>query len=92
LANSTCARRTKAKGSGLGAAPADAFILSGYVHAMTNAFGFVLDNASRRWAAAEGVSETVIAAVLLLHQCNADEIAAKLKPDELKHVIRLVGR
>jgi hypothetical protein len=40
-----------------------------------------------RWAAAEGVSETVIAAVLLLHERNVDEIASKLRPDELEQVI-----
>ena len=43
-------------------------------------------------AAAEGVSETVIAAVLLLHERSVDELAAKLRPDELGHVIRLVSR
>jgi hypothetical protein len=40
-----------------------------------------------RWAAAEGVSETVIAAVLLLHERSVDEIASKLRPDELEQVI-----
>jgi hypothetical protein len=59
---------------------------------MTNAFGVELDSESMRWAAAEGVSETVIAAVLLLHERCVDEIASKLRPDELKQVIKLVGR
>jgi hypothetical protein len=45
---------------------------------MTNAFGFVLDRASVRWAIAEGVSKTVIAAVLLLHERSIEEIASKL--------------
>ena len=45
---------------------------------MTNAFRIVLDNASVRRAAAEGVSETVIAAVLLLHERSVDKVAAKL--------------
>jgi hypothetical protein len=59
---------------------------------MTNAFGVVLDSASVRWAAAEGVSETVIAAVLLLHERSVEEIASKFRPDELEQVIKLVGR
>ena len=59
---------------------------------MTNAFRIVLDSASVRRAAAEGVSETVIAAIYLLHERSVDEIAAKLRPDELGHVIRLVSR
>ena len=57
---------------------------------MTNAFQIVLDGASVRRAAAEDVSETVIAAVLLLHKRSASEIASKLNASEL-HVIRLVG-
>jgi hypothetical protein len=59
---------------------------------MTNAFGVVLDSASVRRAAVEGVPETVIAAVRLLHKKSVDEVASKLRPDELGHVIRLVGR
>ena len=59
---------------------------------MTNAFRIVLDSASVRRAAAEGVSETVIAAIYLLHERGVDEVAAKLRPDELGHVIRLVSR
>jgi hypothetical protein len=59
---------------------------------MTNLFGVVLHIESVRWAAAEGVSETVIAGVLLLHERSVDEVASKLRPDELGHVIRLVGR
>ena len=59
---------------------------------VTNAFRIVLDSASVRRAAAEGVSETVIAAVLLLHEQSASEIASKLNASELEHVIRLVGR
>jgi hypothetical protein len=37
------------------------------------------------------VSETVIAAYLL-HERSVDEIAAKLGPDELEQLIKLVGR
>jgi hypothetical protein len=59
---------------------------------MTNLFGIALDQASLRWAAAEGVSETVIAAVLQLHERSVDEIAAKITPQELADVTRLVSR
>ena len=51
-----------------------------------------LDQASLRWAAAEGVSETVIAAVLLLHERGVEEIAGKLMPTELADVTGLVSR
>jgi hypothetical protein len=66
--------------------------MTGYVRAMTNAFGVELDSASIRRAAAEAVPETVIAAIYLLYERTVDEIASKLTPDELGHVIRLVGR
>ena len=45
-----------------------------------------------RWAAAEGVSETVIAAVLLLHERSVKEIAAELSAAELDQVVKLVAR
>ena len=41
---------------------------------MTNRFEFPLLPDDLRWAAAEGVSEDVIAAVLLLHERRVDEI------------------
>jgi hypothetical protein len=66
--------------------------LARYIPVMSNAFGFVLDEASVRRAAVEGVPETVIAAIYLLHERSVGEVAAKLKPDKLEHVIRLVGR
>ena len=66
--------------------------LAGYVLAMSNAFGFVLDEASIRRAVVEGVPETVIAAIYLLHERSVGEVAAKITPDELEHVIKLVGR
>ena len=44
-------------------APADA---AWYARAMGNAYGITLDDASLRWAAAESVPETVIAAICLL--------------------------
>ena len=62
------------------------------IAAMANAFGLVLDSASVRRAAVEVVPETVIAAIYLLHENNVDAVASRLKPDELLHVIRLVGR
>jgi hypothetical protein len=43
---------------------------------MSNRFGIELDQASLRWAAAEGVSETVVAAVLLLHERSVDGIGS----------------
>jgi len=59
---------------------------------MKNRFGLLLDAQDARWATAEGVSETIIAAVLLLHEKSVDEVAAKLRPDELAHVVRFVSR
>jgi hypothetical protein len=47
---------------------------------------------SLRWAAAEGVSEDVISAVLLLHETSVDEVTDKQSSGELAHVVRLVGR
>jgi hypothetical protein len=52
---------------------------------MTNCFGVVLHSESVRWAA-EGVSEDVIAGVLLLDERSVEEIAAKLVPRELEQV------
>ncbi|MGO9397964.1 MAG: hypothetical protein ACLP19_08995 [Xanthobacteraceae bacterium] len=59
---------------------------------MPNPYGITLDPSSVRWAAAEGVSETVIAAVLLLHERSVEEIAPELSATELEQVIKLVGR
>jgi hypothetical protein len=59
---------------------------------MTNRFGLDLYPKEVRWAAAEGVSEDVIAAVLLLHERGVEEIAPQLSPPELEKVIELVGR
>jgi hypothetical protein len=59
---------------------------------MTNPYGVVLDDASLRWAAAESVSEAVIAAICLLETRSVDEIVAKLTPPELEQVIKIVGR
>jgi hypothetical protein len=55
---------------------------------MTNRFGFDLYPKEVRWAAAaEAVSQDVIAAVLLLH----DRIAPQLTATELETIV-LVGR
>jgi hypothetical protein len=59
---------------------------------MTNRFGFDLYPKEVRWAAAEGVSEDVIAAVLLLRHSSVDEIVPQLSAAELEKVIELVGR
>ena len=59
---------------------------------MTNRYGITLDPGAPRWAAAEGVSETVIAAICLLPETSIDEIVAKLTPSELEQVIKIVGR
>jgi hypothetical protein len=60
--------------------------------AMSNPYGITLDEASLRWAAGEGVSEAVIAAICLLDEKSVDEIVAKLSPVELEQVINIVGR
>jgi hypothetical protein len=59
---------------------------------MTNRFGVLLHPDDVRWAATEGVSETVIAAVLLLHERSVQQIVAELTAVELEQVIKLVGR
>jgi hypothetical protein len=51
---------------------------------MANPYGITLDDASLRWAAAEGVPESVIAAICLLDEKSVDEIVAKLSPVELE--------
>jgi hypothetical protein len=45
-----------------------------------------LHSESVRWAAAEGVSEAVIAATLLLHESSVDEILPELSTDEFEQV------
>jgi hypothetical protein len=59
---------------------------------MSNHFDLLLHPDDVRWAAAEGVTETVIAAVLMLHERSVDEIVPKLSTAELEQVIKLVGR
>jgi hypothetical protein len=93
----TCADGDKIAGltpEAKSAALADASCpLAGYVSpAMANRFGVILHPVDVRWAAAECVSETVIAAVLLLHVRSVDDIAPQLSATELEQVITLVGR
>jgi hypothetical protein len=59
---------------------------------MTNPYGLLLDDASLRWATAESVPETVIAAICLLETRSVDEIVARLTSAELEQVINIVGR
>jgi hypothetical protein len=58
---------------------------------MTNPYGIVLDRRWAQWAAAEGVSETITAALqLIARDCAIDAIAARLAPPELERVIDIV--
>ena len=61
---------------------------------MTKGFAehWLADKTLLRWAAAEDMTETVIAAVSLLHERSVEEIAGKLTPAELADVTRLVSR
>ena len=64
----------------------------GMLGAMGNPYGITLDEASLRWAAAEGVPESVVAAICLLDEKSVDEIVAKLSPVELEQAIKIAGR
>ena len=59
---------------------------------MANPYGITLDDYSLRWATAEGVPESVIAAICLLPVRSVDEIVARLSPVELGQVVNIVGR
>jgi hypothetical protein len=59
---------------------------------MGNSFGITLDDASLRCAAAEGVSESVIAAICLLDEKSVNEVVARLTTAELEQIIKIVGR
>jgi hypothetical protein len=52
----------------------------------------VLDSASVRWAAAEGVSETIAVVLLLEVEERRRDREPKLRLGELEQVIKLVGR
>jgi hypothetical protein len=58
---------------------------------MTNPYGIALDRRWAQWAAAEGVSETITAALQLIAGDRAiDAIAARLAPTELDCVIDII--
>jgi hypothetical protein len=58
---------------------------------MANAYGLTLDDRSLRWAAAEGVPESVLAAICLLGAKSVDEIVTKFSPAELEQVVTSSG-
>ena len=63
------------------------------VAAMSNPYGIALNRAWTEWAAKQGVSETIAAALYLISaNSNADEVVAKLKPAEVKLVVGVVQR
>jgi hypothetical protein len=62
------------------------------IYSAMNPYGIKLEDHSLRWAAAEGVPESVIAAICLLEHRSVDEIVAKLSPAELGQVVNIVGR
>jgi hypothetical protein len=56
-------------------------------------YGIELDDEALRWAAAEGVPESVIAAIYLLHaERSLDKIVVRLTTAELEQVINIAGR
>jgi hypothetical protein len=65
---------------------------SGPPGAGRNPYGIQLDDEALRWAAAEGVPVSVIAAIRLLHERSVDQIAARLTTAELEMVISIAGR
>jgi len=64
----------------------------GMLRALANPFGITLDDAPLRWAAAEGVPESVIAAICLRHERSVEEIVAHLTTGELDQVLKIAGR
>jgi hypothetical protein len=59
---------------------------------MGNRFGIALSRAWTEWAAKQGVSETIAAALCLLSEKRkAEEVVDKLAPGELEQVIAVVG-
>jgi hypothetical protein len=60
---------------------------------MANPFGIVLSRVWTEWAAKQGVSETIAAAIYLLSEnWRAEEVVGKLNPSELERVIDVTGR
>jgi hypothetical protein len=59
-----------------------------YVAAMGNPFGIALKHAWTEWAAKQGVSETIAAALYLISENRkAEEVVDKLTPGELEQVM-----
>jgi hypothetical protein len=62
------------------------------VYAWLNPYGITLTDKDLRWAAAEGVPESVTAATYLLNERSVGEIVARLTTRELEQVINIAGR
>ena len=75
-------------------APLDARTPSpGYIGATANPFGIALSRVWTEWAAKQGVSETIAAAVYLLSENRrAEEVVGELNPSELERVIDVIGQ
>ena len=60
---------------------------------MANPFGIALSRVWIEWAAKQGVSETIAAAVYLLSENRrAEEVVGKLNPSELERVTHVIGQ
>jgi hypothetical protein len=60
---------------------------------MANPFGIALSRVRTEWAAKQGVSETIAAAVYLLSENRrAEEVVGELNPSELERVIDVIGQ
>ena len=59
---------------------------------MPNPYGITLDPSSVRRAAAESLSETVMAVFCCSHERSVEEVVSKLPASELEQVIKLVAR
>ena len=56
---------------------------------MANPYGITLSRTWTEWAAKQGMSETVAAALYLISERRkADEVVAKLTPSEMERFIR----
>ena len=59
---------------------------------MANRYGITLSRVWTEWAAKQGVSETIAAALYLLSENRkAEEVVGKLNPSELEQVIDVIG-
>ena len=60
---------------------------------MANPFGIALSRVWTEWAAKQGVSETIAAAVYLLSEnLRAEEVVGEINPSELERVIDVFGQ